>query len=250
MTISKNTAILILAAIVLAIGLGTYFAVGRPETLEPTPTAPVLEPAASYYPAVSNTLRGILLAQSKPTQSTYQEVTAPSGPTYRLLVVGSLISTGHFETMDVDLGNGQTASVDVVWAYDRNIVGVIQFPLVVGAEVNGQYTYFRTTGEFPDRVSALEDARAALPRGRTLSAIFGAAADAAQGALWDECSDQILCQIGAAVNNSGNTERMFELRLLDKVPSGWLLAWNWDPATEINTDPTMLDIAIPDSEVP
>ena len=250
MTISKNTAILILAAIVLIIGLGVYFAVGRPEAPGPTPTVPVLEPAASYYPAVSSTLRGILLAQPKPVQLTYQEVTAPSGPTYRALIVGSLISTGHFDTMNVDLGDGRSAAVDVVWVYDRNTVDVIQFPLAVGAEIGGEYTYFRTTGEFSDRASTLEDAKAALPRGRTLTAIFSAAVDASKGALWDECSDQILCQIGAAVNSSGNTERMFEMRLLNKVPSGWLLAWNWDPATEINTDPTMLDVVIPDSEVP
>ena len=180
-----------------------------------------------------------------------------------------LVSSGEFDQAEIRLGSGETYRADVLYGYSlETSQRVLVAPVLIGLGLpDGGYRYFSEKYAFEtdggitsteaDRLTALDDAKSRLPRGRIFRLlVYGMATR--QGLDWKECPSisfypPEICPVGKLVEElfPGQT-RTFVLRLADEFPTNWLLvAWVFQEfAAEELVPGASIDVPLPDPSQP
>ncbi len=209
----------------------------------PHPTA-TLTPAPRYYPTLDPSLRQELMYRIPKPEPYYHLDRLADGREYEAFRF-EVVSSGQTSTLQA----GQY-TLDVVWVYERNAVGAVQYPLVVGAWDGTAYTPYYTRfrrfhqpGHTTERQSYLAylEENEILARGRYLLPNI---ADRKGGFVslyglidWQKCGETTFCQVGRYMQTTYQLDAAVvgQYLGLNPIPEGWALAWMWDAATTENT---------------
>lgn len=232
-----RTRVLVLALVLWTAGCQAKSA-SLPSSVAMTAT-PTLAPRT--YPTLDPGLRQELMARlPKPGMPYYHQQQAPDGTQYEIFVL-MVVSSGK---TDVLQAGGYT--LDVVWVYERNAVGAVQYPLVVGVWDGASYTpyyipYFlehkHSRVERQEYLAYLADHNI-LERGRYL---FPVVDDEVGGYVslygqidWQKCGETTFCQVGRYMQETYRLDAILigQAMGLNPVPAGWALAWMWDADTD------------------
>lgn len=216
-----------LAILLTACGHAANTPIPLPPTLTPTP-------APRYYPTVSPDVRqAMLYAMNKPFGSYYQEAVDENGKTHRFIML-TAVSSGETATTIVS-----DWTVDVAWVYERNAAGVAYYPLVIGVQEGEQYQPYYTRYALSQREAYLAylAEREILKRGRVLYASVAGNFVSPGEIDWRACGETLFCRLGRYMQERFGLDHLVIAQLAQQFPEGWMLAWEWDAATEENTSP-------------
>jgi len=185
-------------------------------------------------------VQAILSQSEKPVEGRYTEIDQ-EGRKVKVLSFG-VFSSGRREKKRL-----AGFEVDLLWVYERNAVGVVQYPLVLGVQEGESYTPFYVYAEKRQRQAYLADLGESglLERGHRLFPVLSGEFVDRKGIDWGACGEAVFCRLGRSMQETYDMDALVINQLAGQIPQGWLLAWPWDAATAWNADPNFIQIDLP-----
>ncbi len=215
-------------------------------TRTPRPTATPTE-TPRYYPTVEPDLRDYLLKQLTKDSFPHRYYEESEGNYF----VARTVSTGKTET--IQIGNW---TLDVLWVYERN-ASVVLYPLVVGVSDGKRYTPYMLDYDgsslderFADRDKYFEylTDNNIFERGRKFFPRVQGDFVSRTGIDWEKCGDNTFCQLGKYMQDTYKLDESVTSGIVGinyPIPEGWVLAWRWIPATDVNSAPGFQKVDLP-----